>query len=229
MFPNRTGLFGSSARPGMDVIAGGLNRRPRNPVPNMGVASAMPQPQMQPHHLAQPEQQRPGLGTRLLGEGWENKVGTLGALMAGDQNAVSRYHQQQQAEMQAQRQAAAQQAADLRERSLDRQDFMFEQDYRRNNPAPRAPDAFDRALAGAGIDPASEQGRQMYRNRAEALARDPNDEFVVVPVPGGTYAGPRSGLAEAMGQSGPPARPVGGLRPMGQGGPASAPGGFPGS
>ena len=61
----------------------------------------------------------------------------LGGMLAGDTSAVQRYHLVQQQERQAQQQAAAAQAAELRKRSLDREDFIFEQDYRaRNQPAP---------------------------------------------------------------------------------------------
>lgn len=72
-------------------------------------------------------------------------------------------------------------------------------------PLPNAPepDAFERALRGAGIDPTTPEAQDLFRRRAESMARDPNDEFVVVPLPGlGTYAGPRSGMADVLGSRG---------------------------
>ena len=123
--------------------------------------------------------------------------------------------------MMQERQAAAQAAAEQRKRAEELADWRYKEDYKSANAAP---DAFERALKGAGIDPASAEGQQLYRGRAEAMARDPNDEFVVVPIPGlGTYAGPRSGLQDAMG--GAPQRPVGKLTPMG-GGAGNSVGGF---
>jgi hypothetical protein len=44
----------------------------------------------------QAPQQRPGLGTRLLGKGWEGKAAALGGLLQGDREAVGQYHQMQQ-------------------------------------------------------------------------------------------------------------------------------------
>lgn len=211
------GLFGSQRNQMM---------MPRQSQMMQGDPRSIP-PQQQMPAMPQQQQERPGLGTRLLGEGWEGKAAALGSAMMGNANAIPQYHQRQQQEalFQRQQQMAAQQAQ--QERMADREDFMFEHDYRRNNPAPQAPDTFERALIGAGIDPDSPEAQQMYRDRAQSMTRNPNDEFVVVPIPGvGTYAGPRSGLGEAMGQNAP-ARPVGNLRPVQQGGSGgNAGGGF---
>lgn len=118
---------------------------------------------------------------------------------------------------------AAERAEQQRLQSIQdsRDQYMWQRDFDLKNPKPTAPDAFEKALMGGNIDPSSPQGQELYRRRAEAMARDPDDDFVVVPIPGrGTYAGPKSGLAAAMGQSVPTA-PVGKLTPIG----GSAPGG----
>lgn len=157
-------------------------------------------PQMQPE-AAQPEQRRPGLGSRLFGSGWESKLAAFGGLLAGDQHAVARYHGQQQQERQLAEQRAFEQQQASQARQTDWADWVQRQEYTRNNPEPRAPDAFDIALQRGGIDPNSEQGREMYRQRAESMARDPNDQWVSVPIPGqGTYFGPQSGLAQIYGR-----------------------------
>jgi len=83
-------------------------------------------------------------------------------------------------------------------------------------------DAFTRMMVNAGIDPASPQGREIYAKRVNAMA----DPEIVVPMPSGTYIGPRSGLRDAM----QPAQLPDTLPPdfdFGDGGPAAPqPGGF---
>jgi hypothetical protein len=71
--------------------------------------------------MPQQSQGRPGLGTRLLGEGWEGKVAALGGALMGDPNALPQYMigqeklRQNAAEMAAkQQQAAARLAAAMR-------------------------------------------------------------------------------------------------------------------
>lgn len=83
---------------------------------------------------AQPQQpeKRPGLGTRLLGEGWAEKVAALGGMIRGDPNAVPDFHSSQQ--------HRADQAERLRQASLERdtdwQDWVRRQEYERANPKP---------------------------------------------------------------------------------------------
>lgn len=129
------------------------------------------------------------LGDALLGLGGQQ--GVFGPMMA------------QRRMLEEQRAFAVQQGKT--ERDARMQDWMAQQDYARANPAPREPDAFERALVGAGIDPASPEGQAMFRDRAASMARDPNDQFVTVTIPGrGTYAGPQSGLSDFAGGSGGP-------------------------
>lgn len=82
------------------------------------------------------EQKKAGLGTRLLGEGWEDKAAALGSMLMGNSNAIGDYHygqQQQQAQaQQAQQQAAAAQAA----RAQGLADWRYKEDYKRENAAP---------------------------------------------------------------------------------------------
>lgn len=112
----------------------------------------------------------------------------------------------------ARREAEQQQRLAQQKRAADIEDAQRKRQFEIANPIP---DAFDKALRGAGIDPASAEGQQLFRDRAASLATDPNDQFVTVNIPGlGTYAGPKSGLANFIG-GGQPARPVGKLTPIG--------------
>ena len=188
------------------------------------------QPVFQAGQGMEPEQQKPGLGTRLLGEGWGQRLAAMGSMLQGNAGAVANYHAGQQ-QMAAQEQAMQQrQAMAQQQRANSMEDWQAKEQWKLDN-AQAKPDAFERTLAGAGIDPTSDEGRELYRARAASMASDPNDDFVVVPIPGvGTYAGPKSGMAAAMGGGGTPAtkkRPAGNLKPATNGGPASrAPGGF---
>lgn len=155
----------------------------------------MPQQQM-PQHMATPTQQPQGLGSRLLGQGWEGKAAALGGLLMGNGSAVSDYHAGQQAQQAAAQQRAMELADAQRERSLDRQDWQWQQDYQRNNPVPTA---LERNVAAwQNMDPAQ---RQAYNEYAQAGRPD---DWVSVPIPGGrgTYFGPQSGLAQIYGQQG---------------------------
>lgn len=95
--------------------------------------ATMPQamPQMQPT-----QQQRPGLGTRLLGEGWEQRAVALGGALMGDRNAISRYHAGQQQQDMLRQQQAAELAAEQREIAQGRDDYAWRRQYDIANPAP---------------------------------------------------------------------------------------------
>lgn len=156
-----------------------------------------------------PAPRRRGIGGFLQRN--QNTLAMAGDIISraggGSGNPVLAQLQQQQL-LDYRTQAAKQQ------REGEMQQWLAQQDYARNNPEPRAPDAFDVALQRGGIDPNSPEGQQMYRDRAASMARDPNDQFVTVTIPGvGTYAGPQSGLPSFAGTA--PERPVGRLTPLG--------------
>jgi|GEM_PF-3326180 len=167
------------------------------------------------------QQEQPGKKRSVLPYVFAALEDTMARQMGYQPGGVARLNEG----MAQQQQAAAQAAAEQRKRSLDMADWQAKEEYQRANPMPSAPDAFERTLAGAGIDPNSEEGRALYRERAASMAGG-QDEFVVVPVPGGTYAGPKSGLPAAMGQGGPPPAPVGNLRPEAGGGGGNVTSGF---
>ncbi len=184
--------------------------------PTFPVQREMPQPGMGMEQPQQAEQKKPA----FFGQGGVGRAiaGNIGDVLMQHNGFAPIYAPA----MAQQQQAAAQMAAQQRQRSQGLADWKWKQDYQRDNPQPQAPDTFERTLMGAGIDPNSEQGRQLYQERAASMAGG-EDEFVVVPIPGrGTYAGPKSGLPAAMGQ---PAGPRGKLTPMG-GGTGNGVGGF---
>jgi hypothetical protein len=156
-----------------------------------------------------PQQQRPGIGTRLFGEGWEGKAAALGAMLAGNPGAIQQYQGQQQAlQLRSSEQAAAL-AREQRQRAEGLADYRAKQQIDQEFAAPEAP----KPGSFEWFQTATPEQRAQYGSYRD-VGQD--DEFVVVPIPGrGTYAGPRSGLPSAFGQGQAPSRPVGGLTPVG--------------
>lgn len=174
------GLFGGQRRlPNVDAQAMGISGEPQ---PYAGV-------QFAPQQAAQPK----GGGTKRI-------VGILGDALLGLAGQQGVYGPMQHQRSLLEAREAAQRRNAQQQRQWGNEDWLQRQQWDRANPEPREPDAFERALAGANIDPTSQQGQQLFRARAGSMARDPMDEYVVVPIPGvGTYAGPRSGLADVTG------------------------------
>ena len=110
-------------------------------------------------------------------------------------------HQHRLREEQQQRALQAQQQQALAAQQRGREDFLFEQNYRQENPTPTA---FERNV----------DSFQNFTPEQRAAWRQMNPEpNVVVPIPGiGTYVGPNSGIGSAFGQ--PPQGPVGRLTPV---------------
>lgn len=156
------GLFGAPIGMRGTRLGGGFAPMTQ-PVPQM------PQP-MQP-------QKKPGLGTRLLGQGWEEKVAALGGLLRGDPNAVGNY--------QALQQHRADQAEALRQASLkpeaEFQDWVRRQQWERANPKPTNNDTvadyeFIRQQLG------DEEAEKFLRNRADPprYVQGPDGQFYPV-------------------------------------------------
>jgi hypothetical protein len=125
----RKGLFGKGMGFGGGIVAtpeqGEETRRLEAMFPNAGgMPASLPDMAQIPttaggafgDPMASQPQRKPGLGTRLLGQGWEGKVAALGASLMGDRSAVPDYFQGQQL-LQAR---AAEQAAALRQAALER-------------------------------------------------------------------------------------------------------------
>ena len=75
--------------------------------------------------------------------------------------------------MQQRRQQAYEQQQREAQRAQEWDDFTRQYDYKRANPTAAAPDVFTRTLMAAGIDPASDQGRALYKQRATTMASPP--------------------------------------------------------
>jgi hypothetical protein len=131
------------------------------------------------------------LGDAMLG--YAGQPGQYGPMMA------------QRRMLEEQRGFAVQQGKTERDGRM--QDWYAQQDYARANPQAPEPTTLQRNYEYlGGINP------EIAQDYLAAQARDPMDEYVSVPIPGrGTYVGPRSGMAQAMGGSGVPSGPVGNL------------------
>lgn len=142
----------------------------------------------------QAPEEKPGLGTRLLGKGWGGKVAALGSALQGDVNAIPGYHAQQQAQ-QAQ---AAQNAEVLRRQSMMQaqraQDAQSLAEYRATLPTAQQKN-FDGFQA---MDPAQQAEFLKYQDAVNPLGSiGPDGRF---------YNRPRASQA--------PTRPVGKLTPI---------------
>lgn len=124
--------------------------------------------------------------------------------------------------LQMRQQQAEQAALYQRKRADDFTDWQQRQEYEAAHPKAAADDVFTSTLRNAGIDPASEQGRQLYRTRATTLAY-PTPTFVSNgPGLGGQYVTP-----PIPGIGGAPQAPVGKLTPLGGGAPRGGARTFP--
>lgn len=178
MRPRKTGLFGSKGFQGTPPIAD----------PNMGQTQRMG------------AQGQPKGG--FLGDNTSAKLMALGGLLSGDGgHGVAQFYQQRAMDGQ----AAAKQAAEMRKRSLDRDDFKFEHDYKNANRAPVNNDTvadYEFIKGNLGEEAATE----FLKNKANPPQ----------------YRQGADGRFYRIDAAKPPTRPVGQLRPVG-GGQSAAP------
>lgn len=152
--------------------------------------------------LPEAEPEQPGLGTRILGDGWEGKAAALGGMLAGDGNAVARYHgEQAQAEKAQQAQAAAF-AAEQRKRANGLADWKYKEQWKRDNP--EAPDPTSMQRNYKWLKETQPDAAEQY------LDRMTNDYEYRQGADGRFY---RIDIAK------PPTKPVGKLGPITKGGP----------
>lgn len=125
MKARKKGLFGKPFEvPGTPGIGDGIDQMPTgvDPAPGLGMRGEAPEQKM-------------GLGSRLFGQGWESRAMALGGIMRGDTTPLYLMQQEKRAE----KNAMAEQAAKMRERSMDLSDWKWKEDYKRENEGPSAP------------------------------------------------------------------------------------------
>lgn len=194
MQPRKKGLFGKPFEvPGTPGIGDGMDQVPTgvDPAPGLGMRGEAPEQKM-------------GLGSRLFGRGWEDKAFALGGIMRGDPSGVYMMQQQKAQEQN----ALAQQAAEMRKRSLDMADWRAKEDYKRANPDSTAMQQNYEYLQG--INP----------EVAESYLKRQTDPIQWITGPDGV---PR---AYGVGGQAAPTAPVGKLTPITGGGAGNSVGGF---
>lgn len=224
-------LFGTNQRKPMGLFGGfapsGGQQAPQDdPMGGAGLGMQQATQQASPQMMGQGAQQfSQEQAPKKPGVNW---WGVLADALAGAAGREGPYAASMRARQE--QEAAQEHARQQREASMQdgRAKFLFEQQYKRENPEPHQPDDFERSLIGGGILPGTPEWAEANRQRSQNFT----DPIVNVQTPTGYYSGPRSGLAAAM--QGGAQQPVGGLTPVGKlkplGGVSGQPagGGFPG-
>lgn len=199
MIPKKRGLFGSPAFPLQTPGIGDDVERRRNGTLDPQMSAVQPQMDPAQGHAPKGGFFKPGGAGRAI-------AGTVGDFLL-QQAEMDPIYQPQMRQMQAM--AERQRQASL-ERDADWQDWVKKQEYARANPQPANNDTvadyeFIRQRLG------DEEAEKYLRNKANPpqYRVGPDGRFYPIDV------------------ATPPSRPVGNLRPLAEGGPASAPGGFP--
>jgi hypothetical protein len=135
------------------------------------------------------EEQRPPVDAQTRKFGTWDAIGILGDALSSFGGGQASYLPGLAAQAQQQNIARQKLQADIDKRKADREDWLFNQQWLRDNPMPVSNDTvndynFYKDLFG------EEYARQTVKDR--------NDPVVSIPLPGGqTYIGPRSGLGAA--------------------------------
>lgn len=178
----------------------------------------------------QPQQPRdpyaPATGSRRV-------VGILGDFLSGMAggpanfaNAQNQLGQERRAVMRQQQLAELQQENERQtyaaRQAAEQAQWVARQQYERANPAPQAPNEFERAMAAAGIAAGTPEYAEMSRRRAESIANPmqylPNGDGTFTVVPRGGVAPQRPQMAPTDGERLPIGTRVQSLPPA-QGGP----------
>jgi hypothetical protein len=188
----KRGLFGS---------AGGFNA-------SMPQDMAMPETAQMGGGGFVPED-RPGLGTRLLGKGWEEKAMALGGALMGNQWAIPQYLQQQGAmQRQAEQQAAAMRAQAQRLAAAQRMGISADQAMLLGDnigsvvagqmKGPEM-DAFDRTMERAGIAKGSPEYNEYAKQHARRSAMGPDPILQNARLPNGAeFTGPLTAYEQML-------------------------------
>ena len=190
----------------------GMMFRGFQPPPSQAAAGAPPSmPSLINPDLTNATEAKPSFFGR--GGGWQDVVGGIADALAGRPiyQTAQRDQRQHDYEMQQFRmQAAQQQAQRDQDRQWQQQNWLQQQIWKQSHPD----DEFTQYITAAGIDPQSDQGRNLYRQRAESMAAPP-----LVSVDGFDPQGnqtktfyPRTAFGGGGGQPAPAGPPVGTVR-----------------
>ena len=198
MFMGKRGMFG--AKPAMQTQREQLRAMPA------GLVAEKP--------MQQEEERKPGLGTRLFGQGWEEKAAAIGGALRDDDGgrSIAQFHQMRQMQQQQAQEAEMAQRAAIEKRDTDWQEWVRRQEYERNNPKPVNNDTVNDFEWYKGLTP---EERAMYHEMKPEYRQGPDGRFY------------RVGASGGVNPAAPPTAPVGKLTPIG--GPSQpAAGNFPG-
>ncbi len=140
----------------------------------------------------------------VLAQAMPHKQNTLHAVLGFLQEALTGIPTQAHRERAQDRALGFDARKGLLEQQLASQQWTQRQEYERAHPAP---DAFTQTLTAAGIDPASEQGRGLYRQRVTNMTAPPLmavDGFDATGNPTKTFV-PRTGVPAGGSATPPPA------------------------
>lgn len=176
--PARRGMFGAQMIGDMASGQGASLPVPTNDsVPGMApvnITGELPQPKIDYSSLTTPIDlsnvqirkpgffQHGGLGEKLL-KGF-GEFALRYSASQGDPYAMMVFRQRYE-----QQQAGVRAQEDARRRQQERDEWIWREDYKRTHPD----DQFTQYMQAAGIDPRSQQGQALYRQRAESIAAPP--------------------------------------------------------
>ena len=140
-------------------------------------------------------------------------AGIIGDTLASLSGGAPVFTQNMMAERQRKADLDAQEAQWSRRQQAEDDRWQRRQEFEINN---RPPTEFERMLEASGVARGSPEWTAAMGKRVQRQLDEPE---IMVPLPGGMYVGPRSGLAAALSSgaapTAAPAAPVGKLRPMG--------------
>lgn len=170
-----------------------------DPAPGLGMRSDQPEEQ----------QRKPGIGTRLFGQGWEDKAYALGGVLRGDSSGVQMMRQEQAQ----QQQAAAQAAAEQRKRAEALADYGARKEIDQRYVTPDRTAMQQNYEYLQQIDPAA--AKAFLQRQTEPIQWITGPDDIPRPYGGGGQVG-----------GAPPQAPVGKLTPLQGDGASNGAGGF---
>lgn len=170
----RLGMFGNPRAAAMVAgpeVESGAGISPGGPTPISLVPTeampiqAAPLPSVQP--LPGVASKKPGFFDR--GGGWVDAIGILGDALAGAAGQAPIYTQMKLAHQRIQQETDRRLAEARARQAAEREEWLWRENWKQAHPD----DQFTQFMIAGGIDPQSEQGKMLYRQRAEGMAAPP--------------------------------------------------------